>query len=121
MDELSVIPEDAARDYIAQRVKEGASREAIVQELLQRGYDPSIAADMVGAVKRGQAVSARKAGLGYLIGGIVITVLSIAATVGSYGAAEAGGTYVICWGAALFGIYMIIRGIRQLVGGREVK
>lgn len=114
--------DDAARDYIAGRAKQGASREAIVQELIQRGYDPTIARDMVGVVTRKQAHSARKSGLIYLIAGLIITIISLALTISSYSAAaEQGGTYVICCGAILFGLALTIRGIQQLVRGREVK
>ena len=63
--------DDAARDYISGRVKEGASREAIVQELVQRGYDPTTARDMVGGVMRKQT-SPRQSGLIYLIVGLII-------------------------------------------------
>ncbi len=115
-------PDDAARDYIAGRVKEGASRAAIVQELIQRGYEPTVARDMVGGVAKKQAFSARKSGLILLIAGIVITVLAVAATIGSYSsAARQGGTYIICGGAILFGLALTIRGILQLVRGREAK
>jgi hypothetical protein len=115
-------PDDAARDYIAGRIKEGASREAIVQELIQRGYDPTTARDVVGGVTRKRAFSARTSGLIYLIVGIIITALFLALTIASYSAAtEQGGTYVVCCGAILFGLALTIRGIQQLVSGREVK
>jgi len=115
-------PDDAAQDYIAGRVKEGASREAIVQELIQRGYEPAIARDMIGGVTRKQAFSARKSGLIYLIVGIIITVFALAATIASYSsAAEQGGTYYVCCGVILFGLYLTVRGVLQLVRGREIK
>jgi hypothetical protein len=112
---------DATRDFIVARAKAGASREAIVNELVQRGYDAAAARDLVGGIAKKQAVSTRTAGMWYLIGGLAITALSIAMTVSSYEAAEAGGTYVICWGSAIFGVVLAIRGIRQLLTGREAK
>jgi hypothetical protein len=114
-------PDDAARDYIAGRMKAGTSREAIVQELIQRGYEPAMAKDLVGGGARKQASSACKSALIYLIVGIVITLLAIGTSISSYNTAEQGGTYVICWGAALFGLYLTIRSLLQLVRGREVK
>ncbi len=115
-------PDDAARDYIAGRVKEGASRKAIVQELIQRGYEPAIARDMVGGIARKQAFSARTSGLVYLIAGLIITAVSVALTFATYSAAtEQGGYYYVCCGAILFGLVLTIRGIQQLVSGREVK
>jgi hypothetical protein len=114
--------DDAARAYIQRRVKEGASRKAIVQELLQRGYNQALAEAMVDAASRGHASSARRSGLLLLIAGIIITVVFLGLTIGSYLAAvEQGGTYVVCCGLILFGLYLITRGITQLIKGREVK
>ncbi len=114
--------DDAAQSYIAGRVKAGASRDAIVQELIQRGYEPAVAREMVGGVRRKQASSARKSGLLLLIAGLIITVISVALTIASYTAAtEQGGTYVVCCGLILFGLILTFRGIAQLIRGREVK
>jgi hypothetical protein len=115
-------PDDTARDYIAGRIKAGASRQAVVQELVQRGYDPAVARDLVGSVAGKQAISARKSGLLYLIAGIAITVLAVAVTIGSYNtASQQGGIYYVCWGFALFGLYLTFRGLAQLLRGRETK
>jgi predicted phage tail protein len=115
-------PDDAARDYIAERVKAGASRDAIVQELIQRGYEPASARAMVGGVAQKHALSARKSGLIYLIAGVIITVLALVASIASYSAAaEQGGTYYVCCGLVLFGLALTVRGILQLARGREVK
>jgi hypothetical protein len=115
-------PDEAAGAYIAGRVKAGASRKAIIQELIQRGYDPSVAREMVGGVTRKHASSTRKSGLLYLIAGILITTTFLALTITSYTtASQQGGTYVIYWGLIIFGLYMTIRGVVQLIRGREVK
>lgn len=112
---------DAARAYIVGRVKEGASREAIVQELIQRGYEPAVARDMVRGIMRKQA-SPRQSGLLLLIAGLIVTAVSVALTVASYmAAAEEGGYYFACCGLMLFGLYLTFRGIRQLATGREAK
>ena len=114
--------DDAAQAYIAGRVKAGASREAIVQELIQRGYDSAVAREMVGGVTRKHASSARKSGLWLLIGGLIITAVSLALTIASYtAAAEQGGTYIVCCGLILFGLTLTFRGAMQLLRGREVK
>jgi hypothetical protein len=114
--------DDAAREHIGRRVKEGASREAIVQELIQRGYDARVARDMVGGVSRKVSLSARKAGLVYLIVGILVTAVFLGSTIASYStAAEQGGTYYIFCGLILLGIYLTVRGILQLTRGRVVK
>jgi len=113
--------EDAARDYITGRVKDGASRKSIEQELIQRGYDPALAKDTVGRVMRKQR-SPRLSGMIYLLVGILITIGTVAMTIEGYNRASAqGGTYYIWCGMFLFGVYLTIRGIRQLATGRVVK
>ncbi len=115
-------PEVLAQEYITRRLKEGASREAIVHELIQRGYDPQIATNMVGGISQKETVSARKSGLSNLIIGIVVTAIALGITISSFSSAsDYGGSYVICYGAILFGISLTIRGIVQLIRGREVK
>ena len=112
----------AAQAYITERVKAGASKKAIVQELIQRGYDPLTANKMVGGISGKHAASARTTGLLLIIGGLAITAISIAITVSSYStASQQGGTYYICYGAMIFGIILAIRGIVQLIRGREIK
>jgi uncharacterized protein YjeT (DUF2065 family) len=114
--------DDAAQAYIAGRVKAGASREAIVQEMIQRGYEPAVARKMVGGVAQKQASSARKSGLGLLIAGLIITVVSLALTIGSItAAAEQGGYYVVCCGLIMFGLALTFQGAMQLIRGREAK
>ena len=114
--------DNAAQAYIAGRVKAGASNKAIVQELIQRGYDPSIANEMVGGVSHKHAFSARKTGLLFIVIGLVVTIISIAITVSSYNtASQKGGYYYVCCGAVFLGFILTIRGILQLIRGREVK
>jgi hypothetical protein len=114
--------DNLAQDYIVGRVKAGASKKTIVQELIQRGYAPSIATEIVGKVSSKHAISARKTGLLFIVIGLVVTTISIAVTVSSYNtASQQGGYYYICFGAVIFGFILTIRGILQLIRGREVK
>lgn len=111
-----------AQQYIAGRVKAGASREAIVHELIQRGYDSQIAKSMVEGISKSETDTARKSGLSNIVIGIILTVVSLGITISSYSSAEeTGGTYVICYGAILFGIVLTIRGFVQLIRGRADK
>jgi hypothetical protein len=114
--------DDAARSYIQGRVKEGASRKAIVQELIQRGYNKTLAETMVDRASWGPVASVRRSGLLLLIAGIIVVIVSLGLTIGSYlSAVEQGGTYFVCCGLILFGLYLTIRGATQLVKGREAK
>jgi glucose dehydrogenase len=77
---------------------------------------------MVGGVAQKQASSARKSGLGLLIAGLIITVVSLALTIGSItAAAEQGGYYVVCCGLIMFGLALTFQGAMQLIRGREAK
>lgn len=113
--------EQAAVAYVTKRVKARASSDVVVHELVQRGMDPALARQMVSQIRGKYAASTRKAGLGKLIAGIVITVISVALTIASYSAAveRDEGTYIICCGAILFGLVLTIGGIYQLITGRE--
>lgn len=113
--------DDAAQSYIQQRVKQGVSGKALVQELVQRGHDQASAEAMVDIASQEHVSSARQSGLLLLIAGIIITAVSLALTVGSYLAAEEGGTYVACCGLIILGLYLTTRGIVQLVKGREIR
>jgi hypothetical protein len=44
----------------------------------------------------------------WCIGGLVVTVIS-------YSAANAGGRYVLAWGAIIFGAFQFLRGLFQYV------
>ena len=113
---------EAAQAYIAGRVKAGASKKAIVQELIQRGYDHDTANQMVKGISGKHATSMRKSGLIYIIVGVLIAAGGISFTIESYGrATQQGGYYYIWFGAVIFGIALAIRGIIQLIRGREVK
>lgn len=43
--------------------------------------------------------------------GSVICLLGIVVTVGSYSSASAGGSYVVAWGAIIFGGVRLFRGL----------
>ena len=113
--------DDAAKSYIQKRVKQGVSRKALIEELVQRGHDQASAEAMVDIASREHISSARRSGLLLLIAGILFTTVSLALTIGSYLAADEGETYVAFCGLIILGLYLTVRGILQLVKGREVK
>ena len=117
----AVDPDVAAREYIVGRVTAGAKTEAIVQEMVQRGYDTHMARDLVRSVAQQHSGSARKSAVAYIAGGIAIAIGACILTYASDNSASQGGTYYICTGLILLGIYMAIRGTMQLIRGRETK
>lgn len=58
-------------------------------------------------------------GKSLLIYGLIIFVLGLAITVGTYAAASNGGTYIVSWGFLLVGIISIIRGSIQMVADKR--
>ena len=110
---------DTVHAYIASRIRAGASKKAIIQELIQRGYDPTTANELVSPITRKHSGSVRKAGLLKLVIGILIFVIFLGMTIDSIiTATEQGGTYFIFYGLILGGLYLIIRGSTQLFRGR---
>ena len=64
-----------------------------------------------------------KTGLTMMISGGIIFVIGTAATVGTFVAASSagGGTYVIAWGAVLFGLADFVIGFQKWSLGRKHK
>ena len=113
--------DDAARSYIQQRVKQGVSRKALVQELVQRGHDQALAEEMVDIASREHVSLAQRSGLLFLIAGIIIVLISLALSASHYLATEGVKNLVAFCGVSILGLYLTVRGIMQLVKGREVK
>ena len=61
---------------------------------------------------RQQAATQMWIGAAWAIGGTLVTVISLAA-------AEGGGTYIIAWGAVLYGIVTFFRGFIAYITGGE--
>ena len=95
-------------------LRSGSSEESAAAELQKEGLDAAtaakIAANMATFIRQMRAAYRRaglkSAGVGGLmcVVGIVITVVTLAA-------ASGGGTYVVAWGAMIFGLIQAIRGL----------
>ncbi len=115
-----VTRDPAALEHIRERIKAGAKADVVVQELVQRGIQPTLAEEMVGRVKGEHATSMRRAAIVKVLVGAAVALISIGLTVSSYQrVATSGGTYYVCWGAILFGLALAVAGIIQLISGRE--
>lgn len=137
---------EAAYAHAAQRLQEGAEPSKICWELVQSGYEPEFATEVVANVrgkpskgKRGMrrissgrrhvsaqdnayalahAEQVRQAGRTNMMIGGLICIVGLLVTVGSLAAAQGngGGSYVIAWGAIVFGAIQLFRGIAQSSG-----
>ena len=104
-------------EYVAQLYKSGLSDTQIESQLIQKGLNRQ----SIGEIMKGQAAlrakDTRAAGernmlLGALIFliGIIVTVVTLVAAAGR------GGTYVVAWGAIIFGAGLFVRGLQQKKG-----
>lgn len=113
-------PEDL-HQAVFRDLESGKSQKEIVKQLTRQGWSKEAAQQFVGNVAweldeyfkspAGRAALARKY-RGRMIRGLLWTIAGIVVTAVTYSmAAESGGTYIICWGAVLFGIIDFLVGL----------
>ncbi len=105
---------EALYSYAAGLMKNKESDEAIVADLVQKGLSQETASSLVGNLRSAIRSAKRKAGIRnivigslWCVGGLVITALT-------YSMASGGGTYIVTWGAIVFGAVQAIRGLIQV-------
>jgi hypothetical protein len=122
-DELTLNEQKAMEDLsqvVAKQLAEGKSKKHIVKELVKQQWSQEAAGQFVDEVEQaiktyqnspegraalaGQYARRMLYGVLWAVGGTIVTVAS-------YEAASAGGTYIIAWGAILFGIIDFLRGL----------
>ena len=108
---------EAILAFTAEQIQNGTPGFKIEQMLVERGLDQETASTVVADVRRmrrealqSHAKKNMLYGALWCIGGIVITVVSYGAAASGSG----GGTYVVTWGAVIFGAVQFIRGVIQL-------
>ncbi len=107
----------AVYQHAASLVRDGKSRDQVKADLLSQGLDEESAGIVTRNIfemrKKAYSEEGRKNmlhGALWCIGGIVVTAVT-------YSAARGGGTYVVTWGAIIFGAVQFFRGVGQLNGG----
>lgn len=99
--------------YAAEQMKAGISDAGIIRQLEERGLDNQSARTVVEQLSAARYEALRKAaqrdmmvgGL-FCIGGILITAISYSSAASS----PTGGSYVVTWGAIIFGAIQFFRG-----------
>ena len=115
--ELSPEQKEAVRAiyaYAARLMKDGQGRAQIEAALVQKGLGQEAAAGVVANLVQARTKAAKKNmlyGALWCIGGIVVTVVTLGM------AMEGGGTYIVAWGAIVFGAIQFFRGLIQLNKG----
>lgn len=127
-----------ARNYVTEQLSRGKSEPEVVKSLVDGGWTQEQAAPFVrdaatalnvprqamlaqGAPAAGPSGAMRDIAMhvarkNMLVGGIWL-VLGIVVTAGTYAAASnGGGTYVVTWGAIVFGGIQFLKGVFQFIG-----
>jgi hypothetical protein len=119
---VTAVPDQSAAQQFIREVyqraanlaKAGKSKKNIKIELEAMGLDETTASSVVENVLRALKKAHRDAGTrnvfvgaAWCVGGIVVTALT-------YQLASGGGTFVVAWGAILFGGIQFLRGLGQV-------
>jgi hypothetical protein len=107
--------EERALSYAKDVLRQGMPRAAVEEVLRAQGFDAAAASAVV--ERADQTKNERRvAGRRHMIMGGVVCVVGIVITAWSYAVAEegGGGSYVIAWGAIVFGAIQFVRGLVQV-------
>lgn len=112
---------NAAVQFIAEQLNAGQNARQIESMLVAQGADPGVAASLVAEVKklRSNAIRAdgfKNLGIGALwcVGGIIVTAVSYSMAASS----ASGGSYLVTWGAVIFGGIQMLRGLFRILSGK---
>ena len=112
----ALAPDAAERafSYAKDVLRRGMPREKVEEVLRAQGFDPATASAIVQQAD-GLKNERRNAGKRHMITGAIFCVAGIIITAVSYSAAAegGGGTYVVTWGAIIFGGIQFFRGLIQ--------
>jgi len=103
--------------FAAEQMNSGLTAAQVVEVLVENGLEHETATVIVDEVTSLRSKASREAGQKNMLigalwcgGGLVVTAIT-------YSAAAGGGTYVVTWGAVIFGAIQFFRGVGQLWGG----
>lgn len=79
------------------------------------GLTPEVADHIINDLNTRYKEEEKKAGRSNMLFGALWCIGGIIATVMSYNAASGAGTYVVAWGAVLYGAVQFIKGVGQVI------
>jgi len=103
----------AVYGFAAEKMEGGASGQEVQSMLVGEGLDQDTAAAVVANLERIRFEAIRAAGKKNMLSGALWCIGGIIVTAATYGAASPGGTYLVAWGAILFGAIQFLRGLVQ--------
>ena len=101
---------------VALMMRNGQSVYRIEQSLVERGLKPGDARTIVNQMQEAKNKAYRDEATKQMAIGAIICIIGIAVTWGTYSAAAGGGTYVVAWGAIVFGGWRFLRGMTMMGG-----
>tara|TARA_B100000609_G_C17140062_1_gene395040 strand:- start:472 stop:840 length:369 start_codon:yes stop_codon:yes gene_type:complete len=108
---------EAIYEFAIEQMKNGASPAQIREMLIEKGLEPEAAAIVVSNLASARTQAIQGAGKKDMLFGALWCVGGIVVTVGTMSTASGGGTYVVAWGAILFGGIQFVRGLIQSLQG----
>ena len=107
-------------NYAVMQLSDGRSKQEVIDMVVSRGIDPTQAPEIVSSlrmqiaqIKIDAANKDIKHGALWCGGGLLVTI-------GSYSmASEGGGSYLMCWGAIIFGGYQLLKGMAAIGGAKQ--
>ena len=111
---------DELSDAVVTKLADGKSKETIVKELVQQDWPEDSANQFVDNIEQAindidESAEDRKELASecarHMVYGVLWAVGGTLVTVATYEAASEGETYVVAWGAILFGIFDFFRGL----------
>lgn len=100
-------------EYVARRASEGWKRPRIQRDLIDTGVPSQIAYPLVDAMMEHRAEALGMSGLRNMGIGLLIGLIGVCVTAGTYLVADPGGTFVLAWGAVGVGGLSFVYGAFQ--------
>ena len=111
---------EAIYGFAAQQMRGGIAPAQIEKSLVEKGLDAQAAAVVVRNLSKAKTDAVKKMGQKHMlygalwcIGGTLVTALTYQAA-----ANKGGGSYVVAWGAIVFGAIQFFRGMFQAASGK---
>jgi hypothetical protein len=107
---------EAIYRFAAAQLQAGVAPATVRSNLVDKGLSEEAAGIVVGNLQQALTKAHQEAGQKDMLYGALWCIGGIAVTVGTYSAASGGGTYVIAWGAIVFGAIQFFRGLARSAG-----
>jgi hypothetical protein len=101
--------------YIEQQMRSGTSKEKLINQLRDKGFDSVTAETQVNHIHNLVCEDFDGASSKDLKYGFGLFAIGAAITIGTWKVAQAGGTYWVMWGALAWGLFYLIRGFYRKI------